>query len=172
MDNAKNEAIVRRDILVAFEYSYAHDDWVTPLDETLDGVTIDEAAWRPKEAERSIWEIVRHLTVWLENGVERRAQRARGEAPGKPIEGAWPELPDVKDESAWKADVERLQTALTGLRTLLETAPLAELLDMGNAKYSQLSDLMCRFTHNAYHIGQITKLREWYAASIQQSSSG
>ena len=27
-----------------------------------------------------------------------------------------------------------------------------------------LGDLFCRFIHNAYHIGQITKLREWRAA--------
>ena len=40
--------MVRRDILLAFEYSYAHADWVTPLDEALDGITVAETLWKPR----------------------------------------------------------------------------------------------------------------------------
>ena len=42
------------------------------------------------------------------------------------------------------------------LRALLETTPISKLEE---APYG-LGDLFCRFIHNAYHIGQITKLRE------------
>ena len=74
-----DEQAVQRDVLIAFEYSYQHDDWVYPL-----------------------------------------------------------------------AD------ALAALQAYIETNSLDAL---AGSPYG-LEDLFCRFIHNAYHIGQITKMRE------------
>jgi uncharacterized damage-inducible protein DinB len=158
---------MRRDVLLAFEYSHTEDDWVFPLAEALEGLTAQEAAWTPAGSDpetRSIWRIVLHMTVWTENIVERMAQRTRGEQPGRPSEGAWPELPEICDDTAWAAAQQRLSNALASFRAHITETPPAALLDQGNVGYSQLADLLCRFAHNAYHIGQITKLREWKAA--------
>ena len=38
-----DEQAMRREVLVAFEYSYEHDDWVYPLADALWGVTAAEA---------------------------------------------------------------------------------------------------------------------------------
>ena len=35
-------------------------------------------------------------------------------------------------------------------------------LDKINASPYGLGDLICRFTHNGYHLGQISKIREFY----------
>jgi DinB superfamily len=164
MDEQVDGQAVRRDVLIALEYSYNEDDWVYPLADALAGVTAQEAAWKPGPDVRSIWEIVLHMTVWTDNIVQRREQRMRGEPPGGPPEGSWPPPPAIPDETAWEGTMQRLWEALAGLRAHIEATPLAVQLDCEQVGYSQFADLLCRFIHNAYHIGQITKLRECRAA--------
>lgn len=167
MDQPVDGQAIRRDVLSAFEYAHNKDAWVFPLAEALAGVTAREAIWKPATAAsdlRSIWEIVLHMTVWTENLVQRGEQRMRGEPPGRPPEGDWPPLPATPDEGAWEQSQRRLWDALAGLRAYIETTPPTVLLDQGNAGYSQFADLLCCLIHNAYHIGQITKLRDFYAS--------
>jgi hypothetical protein len=158
---------VQRDVALAFEYAHYEDEWVTwvtPLTDALAGLTAREAAWKPETGDadmRSIWEIVLHMTAWTDNVVERLAQRLRSEPMGRPAEGNWPTLPDTHDDAAWEEAKQRLWESLAGLRAHIETTPPAAMLDQGTVGYSQFADLLCRFIHNAYHIGQITKLREW-----------
>jgi len=154
---------VRRDTLIAFEYAHNEEEWVFPLSEALAGLTADEAAWIPSSTDpdsRSIWQIVLHMTVWTENIVQRMGNRERGERPGRPSEGAWPALPTILDEQAWEESQRRLWKSLAAMRAHIAETPPAAMLDQGNVGYSQFSDLLCRFIHNAYHIGQITKMRE------------
>lgn len=103
MDEPVDGKAIRRDVLLALEYSYNQDDWVCPLLEALEGVTAREAAWVPTCDRQSIWEIVLHMTVWTENIVERMGQRMQGRLPGRPSEGAWPSMPAVRNDSAWEA---------------------------------------------------------------------
>ena len=147
-----NEEDVRKLMLIGFEYSYVHDDWVNPLTDALEGLTLEQALWSSGPKSRCIWEIVLHLAVWLENIVERiqSGEKAR------PSEGAWPPLPDVRDEADWEASKKRLWDAEELVKETILTAPMEKL----NGPPYGLGDLMCRFNHNAYHIGQITKMRE------------
>ena len=151
-----DEQAVRKDLLVGFEYSYMRDSWVHPLAEALEGVTAAEAAWRPGPDLKGIWDIVLHMAVWTENIIERM----RAGTHVRPAEGAWPTLPAVPDDAAWEAAQRRLWNALDALHAYIETEPL-DALTVG--EYG-LGDLLCRFTHNAYHIGQITKMREMRVA--------
>lgn len=158
---------VRRDVLLAFEYAHNEDDWVFPLADALAGVTAPGALWKPdpnESGQRCIWQIVLHMTVWTENIVERMGQRMRNEPLGHPQEGAWPALPDTLDEVAWEASKQRLWKSLTALQAHIQSTAPAAMLDHGAVGYSQLADLLCRLIHNAYHIGQITKMRECQAA--------
>jgi hypothetical protein len=143
---------VKRDVLIALEYSYIHDDWVHPLTEALDGVTAEEALWRSGPKTKGIWDIVLHMAVWTENIVLRKRS---GEIV-RPEDGPWPPPPAIPDEAAWQAAQQRLWDSLASLRSQLERDPPSALLD---APYG-MGDLLCRFIHNAYHIGQITKMRE------------
>ncbi len=162
-----DEEAFLRDIRLAFPYSYDKDDWVFPLRDALSGVTVAEALWKPVTTDpdpRCLWQIVLHMAVWNENIVQRMADRRSGERPGRPSDGDWPALPDTPDSAAWDAAQQRLWDSLTSVGGHLETVTAEELLDYGTAGYSQFDDLLCRFFHMAYHIGQITKLRDWYAA--------
>lgn len=146
-----NEEDLRKLLLIGLEYSYLHDDWVEPLEDALAGITADQARWRPADG-MGIWDIVLHLAVWHENIVERVCS---GETVG-PAEGAWPPVPDVADEDAWTNAKGRLRRSLDSVRAMIETTPVSRLLA---APYGP-GDLLCRFIHNGYHIGQIVKLRE------------
>jgi hypothetical protein len=68
--------------------------------------------------------------------------------------------PAVLDEAAWEKAQRRLWDALAALYAYIEASPLDSL---SGSPYG-LGDLFCRFIHNAYHIGQITKMRELRAA--------
>jgi hypothetical protein len=146
------EETMRHDVLVAFEYSYLHDDWVNPLEEALAGVTVDQALWEPGPDSNGIWRIVLHMAVWLENIV---ARVETGEE-SRPSEGAWPPLPTIQDEAAWEAAKKRLWNAQEAVRRMIESTPWEKIQ---NSPYG-LPDLLCRITHNVYHLGQITKIRE------------
>lgn len=137
---------------VAFEYSYMHDDWVTPLDEALEGLSADEASRSPKPGAKSIWEIVLHLAVWNENIVARVKTRA----VSRPEEGAWPPLPANASEDAWQQAQSRLRQSLLSVRDLLQSTTLEQI----QASPYGLADVLCRLTHNGYHIGQFVKIRE------------
>lgn len=152
MDDRK----LRNDVLVAFEYSYLHDDWVNPLEEALAGVTAEQARWEPEPGSNGIWRIVLHLAVWNENMV----QRVETGEKSRPAEGAWPPLPEVQDEEAWEGSKKRLWDAEESLRTTIASVPWEKI---ENSPYG-LPDLLCRITHNGYHLGQITKLRECMGA--------
>ena len=174
MDEPLDGQAVRRDVSLAFAYSYRHEDWVMPLEDALAGVRAQDAAWKPAPGVHSVWQIVLHITAWTDNIVQRMTQRMRGETLGKPPEGAWPPLPAALDEAAWQDAQQRLWQELAALDAHIETMPLTASLDCGSVGYSHFADLLCRFTHNAYHIGQITKLREWQAASeeVKKESKG
>lgn len=156
MDSQSDDAAIRNQLAVAFEYAYLHDDWVNPLAEALAGVTVNEALWKPVADSKCIWEIVLHMAVWNENIVER----IRSGQPVRPAEGAWPTLPDSPTGPAWEVAQRRLTDSLAAVRETIESTPLEGLL---NAPWG-IADLLCRYIHNGYHIGQITKLREWYTA--------
>jgi hypothetical protein len=147
-----DDAALKKDILTAWEYSYLHDDWVNPLEEALEGVTAEQALWRPGPDAMGIWDIVLHLAVWNENIVERveTGQAAR------PWEGAWPAIPEAKDEPAWEASKQRLTDSLESVRKMIEATSIEKI----QASTYGLPDLLCRITHNGYHLGQITKIRE------------
>lgn len=139
-------------ILTTFEYTYLHDDWSHPLAEVLAGITPDQAAWRPGPDLMGIWDMVLHLTVWNDNIIER----IQTGQMTHPSEGAWPPKPVDLDEANWDAAKSDLWASTERLKDLIQTVPFEKI----RASPYSFADLACRFTHMAYHIGQIVKLRE------------
>lgn len=147
-----NEDNVLNQVSLAFEYCYLHDSWVTPLEEALSDVDLDVALFKLNQDSKSIWEIALHLTVWNENIVER----VQTKVATRPTEGAWPKLPEFQDARAWEQSKERLKHSFESVQQLIESTTMAEI----NASPYGLADLLCRFTHAGYHIGQITILKQ------------
>ena len=142
---------IKKEILVGFDYSYLHSDWVTPLSDALAGVDAKQAVLRRNTDSKSIWEIILHMAVWNENIIER----IQSGEPERPVEGAWLSFPSDPNDTAWEASKVRLWKSLGDVRRMIEDVSLATI----NASPYELGDLLCRFSHNAYHIGQITVLK-------------
>src|SRR5205085_3867533 len=128
---------VRKDLLIGFEYSHLHDSWVNPLADALDGVTAEQAIWRPGPDMKGIWDIVLHMALWNENIIER----IESGQPVRPSEGAWPAPPSSPSDGEWERAKKRLWDSLAALRALLETAPISKL----EAAPYGMGDLVCRF---------------------------
>jgi uncharacterized damage-inducible protein DinB len=146
-----------KDILIEqFTACYDENNWFVSLKTVLDGVTADQAAWKPAGADNTIWEEVNHLIFWN----ERWLQRYRGELN---------EPQDVEnkgtfksDETDWQKTLEKLWEVMDEWRNKLASITDEKLESPVNAEYqaSWRSPLAQQNIHNAYHIGQILLLRK------------
>lgn len=160
MNQTIDSEIVRDDTLIAIKYSHDEDDWVTPLAEALEGVSAEDAEWTPvipSDKVKSIWEIVLHMALWTENMLVRM----HGDPKARPEEGSWPSMPKDRSEEAWEAAKARLIEAVESLRREVKSGDMAVLTTPIEGWGNLLEDILCRTIHNAYHIGQITKMKQW-----------
>lgn len=146
---------------------FSDDPWHgSATAELLRDVTAEEAAAHPIPGAHSIWEIVLHMTGWLD---EVRL-RLGGREPDMPEAGDWPE-PSETSEIAWQRDRSRLETSVTELLNALSTlreedldrmgGSIAELrnpaLGTGVTHRAMINGIV---QHNAYHSGQMALLRK------------
>jgi hypothetical protein len=149
------EQRVKQDVLGLHEYAHHREDWVHPLKEVLESIPAAEAAKPGVPELRSIWQIVNHMTVWSGH-VERWYPGCHHDLP----EGSTPPLPAIRDEAAWDSARERLLRAVEGLRMQIVATPPSELFEPAPDGTTLLEEFLGRMIHNAYHIGQLTVLRE------------
>jgi uncharacterized damage-inducible protein DinB len=125
--------------------------------ETLAGVDAAAAAARPVAGGHSIWEIVHHMTVWLD--VPRR--RIDGERlQDLPGDLDWPPVVD-RSARAWLAALAALdeaQEALLGRVRQLADGQLGD--PVAGSDPTVQGMLLGVLQHNAYHAGQIAILRK------------
>ncbi len=139
---------VMQELQKAWEYTYLHDSWVTPLAEVLAGVDMQAALHRPSEDRRTTWEIVLHMAKWNENIVER----VEGVSISPTDEDHhWPEMPTNPTPEKWEEAKQRLDRSIERVAEMLWTVSL----DKIQASEYGLADLLCRFVHMGYHLGQI-----------------
>lgn len=135
---------------------YDESNWFVAVKNALDGLTAEQAAWKPEGADNSIWEEVNHLIFWN----ERWIQRYRGEL-------TYPE--DIEntgtfksDETDWKATLSKLTEVMDEWRRILGSITDEKLAAPVNDQFLAPwhSPLAQQNIHNAYHIGQIVLLRK------------
>ena len=130
---------------------YDENNWFVAFKNALEGLTAEQATWRPEGADNSIWEEVNHLIFWN----ERWLQRYRGELN---------EPQDVEntgtfksEETDWQVTLEKLNAVMDEWRSKLEAITNEKLESPVNAGYQApwRLPLAQQNIHNAYHIGQI-----------------
>lgn len=144
-------------LLQRWDECFGQEDWYPPLVPALEGVTAEEAAWKPEgEAVNSIWENVNHLLYYK----EYHLQRMRGENPDFKASSNDETFSSVEDgDEAWQKTVDRLKKVHGEVRSFLSGLSDSEL----NAPFptrplaSLIHSLMM---HDAYHTGQIIMLRK------------
>lgn len=150
------EDAILKDLQVAYEYAYQHDDWVAPIMEELATVTLQEATWRPTSDSKNIWEIVLHVATWNENIVHK----VRTGENVRPADGHWPDPDAEANDATWATAKERLSKSLDLIADMLKTTTIDQIL----ASPYGMPDILVRYIHIGYHSGQITKIREFYAS--------
>ena len=147
-------------LIEQFTACYDEDAWFVSARTALDGVTGEQAAWKPAGVDNSIWENVNHMIFWN----ERWLQRYRGELN---------EPQDVENKGTFKSDETDWQAALVKLYSVLDEwrENLVDIKDdklnsKVNASYREpwWKPLAHQNIHNAYHIGQILLLRKLQGA--------
>ena len=126
--------------------------------EVLKGVSAKAAAARPIAQAHSIWEIVLHVTVWVE---QIRARLLGDAARELPPERDWPPQPKKPTAAAWAELQDRLRKAHAALDkdiAKLDDARMDEpILEGFSSVYVTLHGLV---QHNLYHAGQVAVLKK------------
>ena len=137
--------------------SFRGEAWHGPsLQDLLSDVTFEQAASRPLPDVHSIWEIVLHITAWLD--VVRR--RLGGDPVELAPEQDWPGVTDGT-ESGWKIALGNLEGVHERLRGAVAALDPERLDEMVRGKpYSIYFMLHGVIQHNLYHAGQIALLKK------------
>ncbi len=151
---------LREFLLDHLVHTFEKEAWQPPLADAIAGLNAAQAAWKPAEERHSIWQIVRHVTLWKQAVLDA----LDGRAPDyKALERAdWHAA--AGDEAAWERDVAALHAASRALRERVEASDDAALSTTaetyegvpGQATAIRLARMA---THDVYHSGQIRCLR-------------
>ena len=161
---------VTADLIDLVRRAYDGDAWHgTPTLTALAGIDSKTAGVRVTPGTHTIWEIVLHITGWM-NEV---AQRLRGNPAGNPPEGDWPPMPEA-NQNNWEQTIEGLARAQGGLVQSITAFPVERLsIKVPDPREEGSSDVTFAGTihgllqHNAYHTGQILLLRKAIADGIK-----
>jgi uncharacterized damage-inducible protein DinB len=146
-------------LLKQYDRCYNENGWFVAVRNALEGVTANQAAWKPEGSDNSIWETLAHISYYNNayllrfKGVDYKYDVADNEETFRSGEVT---------EEAWRAEVENFDGIMTEWRRLLEAADETKLDEAVSAENaSSWAELIANVNaHNAYHSGQILLLRK------------
>jgi uncharacterized damage-inducible protein DinB len=138
------------------ERAYAGDAWLgLPVRELLSGVDAGAAAAHPIAGAHSIWELVTHITYWL----DAAARRLGGETVDPLHDEDWPPTPQPAP-AAWSRALAALQASherlLAAVRRLDESDLDGPVPGHAYTRYVLVHGVL---QHTLYHAGQIGLLK-------------
>ncbi|RED66200.1 DinB family protein [Cohnella lupini] len=145
-------------LMQGWDAIYEKEDWYPPLKDALDGVTSEQAVWRPAgEHVNTIWESVNHLTYYKERLLKRLTGEESEYPPGLTNDDTF-RVPSTSEED-WRKALAKLRAVHIGIREIIS-----------NMKETRLEEKIPRtpigswihslILHGAYHTGQIVFLRK------------
>ena len=141
-------------ILALLDEGYSKKTWHGPnLRQSLKGVTVRQAAWRPGSGRHNIWELTLHAAYW-KYAVRRRLEGGKRGSFALKGSNFFPRPQQGKaTEAAWRADQTLLEKEH---RAMVET--IGKVLKSSEAG-KKLPMLYGVALHDVYHAGQIRLLR-------------
>ncbi|HET9136139.1 MAG TPA: DinB family protein [Candidatus Kapabacteria bacterium] len=144
-------------LIQQYDASFDKESWYIPLTKAIAGLTAEEAAWKDRSANHSIWEIVNHLYFWNDRYYNRFKN-----TPLPSIEIDNNDTFENRTQADWEA--------ITGKLTDMMTDWRAELVAADDAKFDAPAvpgreetwgSVMAEINaHTSYHTGQILYLRK------------
>lgn len=149
----------KENLLKQYDRCYNENGWFVAARNAIEGLTADQAGWKPDESDNSIWESLAHLSYYN----YAYLQRFKG------IDYQY----DVADndetfnsgdqsEAQWRTEVARFDAIMIDWRELIEAADESKFEQPVSAENSATwAELISNVNaHNAYHGGQILLLRK------------
>jgi DinB superfamily len=144
---AEKPVTLRSTLLAQLKSTHNVDDWFVSEKTAVAGLTPEQANWSDGKGNHSVGQLVFHLVFWN----ERNLKNLKGEQQAK-FSGN-NEDSFAYDGKSWNENVQKLDSVLTELEKMVESADDAKLAKMANA-IQHIS------AHNAYHIGEIVMVRK------------
>jgi uncharacterized damage-inducible protein DinB len=145
-------------LLEQFNKCYDEDGWFVALRNTLNGLTAEQAAWKPNGTENSIWETLEHLTFYNYAYTER----FKGIDYKYPTDNNDETFVSGSSDEEWQAAVERLDAVMKEWRELIAAASEEKFeTPVSETNQASWATLISNVNaHNAYHAGQILLIRK------------
>ncbi|MCK6255406.1 DinB family protein [Fictibacillus sp. WQ 8-8] len=138
--------------------AFQNNHWFVSLENSLVGLTDEQAAWKETQESNSIREIVNHLIYWN----QRYLDRFTGASPSTAKAENDQTFEDMNGEWDWKKTVDRLKEVMAQWRNAIEESE-EERFDEGayEDRHEEWGSVIANLTiHTAYHTGQILYARK------------
>jgi uncharacterized damage-inducible protein DinB len=141
-------------LLKQLVYSYETEDWYPPLKVALEGLTAEQANWKPEGvAVNSIWETANHILYYK----ERLVAQLQGEAYSNIDNDKT--FDTQTNETDWQKLLARFNDNQQKLENLLNSYK-EEDFNRQFKGYSFAKMISSINMHDAYHTGQIIQIRK------------
>ncbi len=151
--------MIKKTLLDQFDRSYNVNGWFVAVRNAVEGLTVEQAAWKPEDSVNCIWESLSHITYYN----NAYLQRFKGIDYQYDVSSNNETFSVGEyEESEWQADVARFDAVMSEWRDLLEWTDESKFSQPISAEIkSTWADLIATVNaHNAYHGGQILLLRK------------
>ncbi|CAG9621592.1 DinB family protein [Sutcliffiella rhizosphaerae] len=147
-----------KDVLLDQLLANANDpSWYIPFIEAVDGVSENEAFWKPDSTSHSIAEIVQHLVYWNETWQQRyKLSNVNAIPPVKNNDHTF----FVTEEQSFQDLKGQLLKTLLQWQELLDDKHLESTVTGFPVEAKWWHIISNATTHNAYHIGQIAYIQK------------
>jgi len=149
-------------LLAQYDTCYNKNGWFVAVRNAIEGVTAEQAAWKPAGTDNSIWESLAHISYYN----NAYLQRFKGVDFKHEIANNDETFRGGETDDAWQTEVAKFDALMTEWRTLIAAADEAKFTEPvsaeNQASWAEIIALVN--THNAYHGGQVLLLRKLQGA--------
>lgn len=145
---AKTPATLKSILLHQFQNTWDQQDWFVPVSKAVEGLTAQQAMWKPSDSSHSVGQLAYHLLFWNREELDK----FYGRKPA-PYGGNNDETFTAFTEATWASTVQQLNQVMKDWETAIKNSDDAKL----QAWYDTIAHIS---THNAYHTGQIIYIRK------------
>lgn len=148
-----------KDLIVEqFTLCFDQNGWFVAIANAIEGLTAQEAAWKPDADQNSIWQTLEHLSFYNHAYTER----FKGIDFKYPTDDNDETFSGGGTEEEWKESVARFASVMKEFHELIQEAD-ADKFDQPVSETNQASWgklILMISSHNAYHAGQIILTRK------------
>jgi uncharacterized damage-inducible protein DinB len=146
---------VRDHLARALDWEEAH----AGFEKSLTGIPPDRRGDRAAGFEHSLWQLLEHLRIALDDLVDFAVNPSYAHTRDWPHD-YWPKSA-VPTEEEWQTSLGAFRAGLARLQALARDASVDLLAPVptGKASQTQLRNILLAIDHNAYHLGQVVAVR-------------